>query len=235
MLAILILLAIHSVQPKPTSLQTITQYVLKKQQQKCYSLEEIETTVQELCEKKCILELEQKQYQIFRSSQPFRFQTKPNRNTCCVPSCTAALEQTQYCAAHLESLFQLEIKPSTIPNAGKGLFTTAARKRKEQITDYSGDIVFDAHLVNRWEFGGDYVIDINGDFIIDAHNIQSCAGRFINDIQTVNRKQNSDLKKAKTNCKFITNKQDMFQVDIVCTREMKKGDEFFIDYGTTYW
>jgi hypothetical protein len=45
------------------------------------------------------------------------------------------------CAQHLKSDENLQIKKSTIPKAGLGLYTTIDRKKGEKICDYTGKLI----------------------------------------------------------------------------------------------
>ena len=65
-----------------------------------------------------------------------------------------------YCFSHLASLKHLKIKPSTIPNAGKGLFAIDNTKRPNAvifnqnavICEYNGEIIDKNELIHRYNF-----------------------------------------------------------------------------------
>jgi len=46
-----------------------------------------------------------------------------------------------YCRFHLRSITGLDVAPSTIPDAGNGLFSLAPRGKGENLVDYFGEVL----------------------------------------------------------------------------------------------
>ena len=72
---------------------------------------------------------------------------------------------------------------------------------------------------------GDYCLEITKNVTIDAAEYPRNYMAMIND---------SKGSKFNNNCKFVVNKKD-FLASIVSTRDIKNGEELFIDYGPVYW
>jgi len=85
---------------------------------------------------------------------------------------------TNYCFQHLESIKHLKIRPSTIPNAGKGLYAWDLKqpqnaiifRRGEKIIDYRGErITDDDELEERYgENTAPYSCRVNKNLVIDS-------------------------------------------------------------------
>jgi hypothetical protein len=121
---------------------------------------------------------------------------------------------------------QLVVKESTIPGAGKGLFTLAAIPKDTRIVEYKGRIT-------TWKAadhdGGMnfYLFCVKRYHTIDARPYKKAFGRYANDVNGPGK-----LKGAKNNCVFII---DGLKVFIESTRDIAAGDEIFVDYGKDYW
>lgn len=110
------------------------------------------------------------------------------------------------------------VQPSSIPEWGKGLFAERDYKRNEFVTYYSG-------TVTDVPIEGDRVLQINKRRWIDGSG--SCAhplapGDFINH-------------KVPANTRFCVSSHPLCLVKIATTKNVKKGSEFFINYGREYW
>lgn len=119
----------------------------------------------------------------------------------------------------------VELKDSKIVGAGTGLFAKKKFKKDEFICWYFGVLV-EKDLVENEYYDSDYLLKnpYHLDLIIDADDPLSCFARYAND----------SLSRKKTNSRFE------FYVDIntaslVATKDIKKGDEIYVDYGTEFW
>lgn len=131
-----------------------------------------------------------------------------------------------YCFSHLQIDKHLKIKASTIPNAGKGLFALNKQlpenaivfRKGNLIIDYNGDNINSNQLHNR--YGDDtapYAVQVNNNQFIDA----SCR-RCIGSLANTNRNTNARLSLYRG------------KVNIKATKNIKNGDEIFVDYGPIY-
>jgi hypothetical protein len=128
---------------------------------------------------------------------------------------------SNYCAEHLAQMYQVEIKTSLLPNAGKGLFTSIARKRNVKLVPYAGERIKD----ETGNVEGSYVLEYKTNHFIDCgKQTNCCAGRFVNDARNSKQK----------NCRFVYDKiKD--EVWLVSTRHIKSNEELYCDYGSYYW
>lgn len=118
----------------------------------------------------------------------------------------------------------VEVKASSINNAGDGLFATKDFKKGDFICWYNG-VFIEPPVIENGYYDSDYLLKIPGsDLYIDAEDPLSCYGRFIND----------GLSKKNSNCKFI-DYDDVYAAGVIATRKIKQGDEIFVSYGHDYW
>lgn len=141
---------------------------------------------------------------------------------CLFSGCKNITLKTPFCEAHLRSECGVEVRKSTIPNAGNGLFSLVDRKRNQRIVTLEGERSYTKDI----DFGGRYCLEYKDDHFIDCENSTTCcAGRYINDPR--------DSKQV--NCKFIYDKQQD-KVWVVSTKHIHPGQELFLSYGNhSYW
>lgn len=121
-------------------------------------------------------------------------------------------------------------RPSTIPNAGLGLFYEAreAFPAGRVLCYYYGHIHnFHSarHLVDR-----SYLMLLAGDVLLDAGPLPSVLSRYIND----------PLNDPYVNCRFgldatTTTTPAGHRCAVVTTRDIQPGEELFVSYGQAYW
>ena len=118
---------------------------------------------------------------------------KPNGQRCRLQTCTTG----RYCWIHTQSLYHLRVNPSTIPGAGKGLFTTQPIHTGQSIVRYTGDVLNRHQLDERYLDGvaGDYVLQVNQNRFIDARSTQSSVARYVNSTRGTNRPSNTSIGK----------------------------------------
>jgi uncharacterized protein len=120
---------------------------------------------------------------------------------------------------------ELEIKTSTIPDAGKGLFTKIPIARGTRIVEYKG-------TVTTWDAVKDdptnsYVYFLKPNHVIDARHHPKSLARYVNDAMGLVRS-----KSRTNNARFVN---DGLRVYIAATRDIQAGEEIFVEYGTKYW
>src|ERR1700756_5119631 len=130
-----------------------------------------------------------------------------------------------YCRFHLRSVLKLDVDNSTIPGAGRGLFSLVDRPVGFPLVDYMGELISAEETERRYPLNssGTYCLKISNSFFIDSA-LSRGIGALIN----------HPGKGMKPNVKFV-----------VCTRKrsarletiekVKAGDEIFVSYGDDYW
>jgi hypothetical protein len=128
-----------------------------------------------------------------------------------------------------DSEFDLYIRKSRIPNAGFGVFTNSFIPKDTVIGEYIGDIIesykpqyttYSFEIIKPDEENG-----IMG-YGIDCLALPRCYMSMINDAQFSNRFTN--------NCDFDQREKERM-VYVFSTRDIRPGEELFIDYGPYYW
>jgi hypothetical protein len=113
---------------------------------------------------------------------------------------------------------QFIIKPSTISNAGKGLFSRTNIKRGTTVLVYQGKRqMYHSHKNHEYCYG------INDSTCINAKK-STCLARYVNDTFG-----HSD-KPINLRCNI---NDDVIEM-VACT-DINAGDELFISYGDRYW
>ena len=120
----------------------------------------------------------------------------------------------------------LYIDESTIPGAGKGLFTREAIKKGSCITEYKGRIRTWKEVENDSVFNG-YVLFIEADYVIDARTYKKSFARYANDALGLVR-----VKGITNNSEY---QEDGKKVFIHAIRNIPAGGEILVGYGRDYW
>ncbi|MBA3971901.1 MAG: SET domain-containing protein [Bacteroidetes bacterium] len=120
------------------------------------------------------------------------------------------------------------VKKSTLPDAGKGLFTKIDIKKGERFMEYHGEIVTEAELNRRAEndiFG--YAFYISKKKCIDAYYTPHELARYANDAKGLNK-----VKGLNNNACYVVYKNSGW---IKAEKNIKAGEEIFVSYGAEYW
>jgi SET domain-containing protein len=122
----------------------------------------------------------------------------------------------------------LIVKKSKLPNAGKGLFTTKAIKKDSKVIEYKGEIITWKEYDKRVASDKDgYLFYINRQRCIDAYPTPQYKARYANDANGLVR-----IKGVKNNCEYNVIGDKCY---IVSVRDIKAGEEIFVDYTKGYW
>jgi len=124
----------------------------------------------------------------------------------------------------------LTVKKSTIPKAGKGLFTTTPKKKGEIICEYEGEKITWKECLRRnenQEGKGAYFFHINDKNCIDAQETLWALGRYVNDAAGP-----SKIKGLRNNAEYEIIKGKPF---IKAAKNIKADEEIFVSYGKEYW
>ncbi|MDK3156655.1 SET domain-containing protein [Kamptonema cortianum] len=120
------------------------------------------------------------------------------------------------------------MKKSTLPGAGKGLFTLEDIGRDEIVVEYQGEEIDWQEYKERVEKDQDgYLFFINWKKCIDAFHTPGALGRYANDARGFSR-----MKGCRNNAVY---KVIRGRVYIVSTRRIRAGEEVFVDYSADYW
>jgi len=140
--------------------------------------------------------------------------------------CQRRTAKTPYCWTHLLKEQHLRIKPSQIPQAGMGLYTTIKRPANRMIAPYTGRSIVRSNDTYR----GDYVVQLNDSSpfrYVDANFTTDGAGRFSNNARRRDHFTN--------NSHLSLDRQHPNQVKVVASRPIPAGKEVFTKYGADYW
>jgi len=122
----------------------------------------------------------------------------------------------------------LIVKSSSLPNAGKGLFTNKAIKKSEKIIEYKGEIIDWKEYEKRVAEDKDgYLFYINKKRCIDAFSTPQHKARYANDAAGLSR-----VKGLRNNSSYEIFGDQCF---IVAERDIKPGEEIFVNYTKEYW
>jgi len=119
----------------------------------------------------------------------------------------------------------LYVKKSTIPGAGKGLFTKTFIPKGTRIVEYKGRKTVWKEVKDRDDNG--YIYSINRNHVIDAMNTKSALARYANDAKGLVR-----IKGINNNCEYVN---DNYRAYIESTKDIQAGGEILVGYGKEYW
>ena len=141
------------------------------------------------------------------------------------------------------SIFDLYIEKSNIPDAGLGVFTKDFIPAGSYIDEYSGNIYSFNH-------GGFYIYEYDSNYYIDARNYPRCYMSMCNDCEFVPKKiikrkkrkiditpkgyydENGNM--LVVNCVFKKNIENK-KVYIFSLIDINPNSELFLSYGSKYW
>lgn len=121
----------------------------------------------------------------------------------------------------------LEVKKSTIENAGLGLFTKIDIAKGTTIIEYKGK-------VTTWEdadkMHGDnpYLFCVNKNHTIDGSKDPKSLAKYVNDAKGL-----TQIKGLKNNCEYVIYEKNRVFID--AKRDIPAGSELFVGYGKDYW
>jgi SET domain-containing protein len=121
---------------------------------------------------------------------------------------------------------QLIVKKSTLPNAGKGLFTKKFIPKGTRIVEYKGKISAWREVKDEDGKNG-YIFYVTRNHVIDALPVKSALARYANDARGLVR-----IKGVTNNCDYITYGKKAF---IESKKDIAAGAEILVDYGADYW
>lgn len=121
---------------------------------------------------------------------------------------------------------QLVVKKSTLPNAGKGLFTKKFIPKGTRIVEYKGKITTWGEVDHNKGSNG-YIYYIKRNHVIDAGNHKSALARYANDARGLER-----VKGLTNNAEYT---EDGLHAFIEAKKDIPAGAEILVGYGKEYW
>ena len=121
---------------------------------------------------------------------------------------------------------QLIVKRSTIPEAGKGLFTKKFIPKGTRIVEYTGKITTWKD-VNHDDGRNMYIYNLKRYHVIDALRHTKVLARYANDANGLVK-----VKGIRNNSLYVT---DGLRVFIHAAKDIPAGGEILVDYGREYW
>jgi SET domain-containing protein len=119
----------------------------------------------------------------------------------------------------------LEIKPSTLPGSGMGLFTKTFIPKGSRIVEYKGRITTWKEVEHDSDNG--YIFTVTPKHVIDARPHKKALARYANDARGLSR-----VKGLTNNC--VYNREGL-KIYIESVRDIQPGSEIFVGYGKDYW
>ena len=119
----------------------------------------------------------------------------------------------------------LQVKDSTIPNSGKGLFTNIFIPKGTLIVEYKGRRTTWKEVENDYRNG--YIYFISNNKVIDAKSYKKALGRFANDASGI-----SKIKGIVNNSVYEVHGDKVF---IKAVKDIPAGSEILVAYGKDYW
>jgi len=120
----------------------------------------------------------------------------------------------------------LFIKESTIPGAGKGLFTKVSIPKGTRIIEYKGRITNWKNVLNGKRFNA-YVYYVNRNHVIDAMRREKSLGRYANDASGLTK-----INGIANNTRYVVENNRVF---LEAKKDIPAGEEILVSYGREYW
>lgn len=120
----------------------------------------------------------------------------------------------------------LKIKRSTLPGAGKGLYTTKFIPKGTRIVEYKGKIS-SWKEADHQNGGNGYIYYVKRYHVIDALPRPKALARYANDAQGMIK-----VKGITNNSDYV---EDGLKVYIESKKDIPANSEIFVGYGKEYW
>jgi SET domain-containing protein len=121
----------------------------------------------------------------------------------------------------------LIVKKSTLPGAGRGLFTKVAIEKGTRIVEYKGKLVTWKEVEKMADDRNGYVFFFNGKNCIDAWQTKKSVAHFANDAMGITR-----VEGVRNNAEYVTEKKRCF---VEACKNIEAGSEILVGYGAEYW
>ena len=118
------------------------------------------------------------------------------------------------------------LKESTLPGAGKGLFTLNFIAKETCIVEYKGTITTWKN-VNHLDGKNAYIFYVNRNHVVDANDHHMELARYINDAKGLKK-----IKGITNNAYYVVKKKQIF---VYALKNIAAGSEILVAYGKEYW
>lgn len=122
---------------------------------------------------------------------------------------------------------KMKIKKSTLPGAGKGLFTKVFIPKGTRIVEYKGKRVTWKEVEKMADDRNGYVFFFSNKHCIDAWKTTKGIAHYANDARGIAR-----VEGVKNNSEYVTEKKRCY---IEATKDIPAGSEILVGYGAEYW
>lgn len=126
--------------------------------------------------------------------------------------------------AYLEKF--LVIKPSTLPDAGMGLFTKTFIAAGTRVVEYKGKVTTWKEVEH--DHDNAYLFTVTPHHVIDARRALKSFSRYANDARGFTR-----IKGVTNNAIYVQDEDN--RVFLEAKRDIPAGGEIFVSYGNDYW
>jgi SET domain-containing protein len=120
----------------------------------------------------------------------------------------------------------LYTKRSTLPGAGKGLFTKVLIPKGTRIVEYKGEILTWKEVEKMADDRNGYVFYFTKNYVIDAWKYKGFA-HYANDAKGIVR-----IDGIRNNSEYVTEGKRCY---IQALRDIPRGSEVLVGYGGEYW
>ncbi|MBX2887348.1 MAG: SET domain-containing protein [Ferruginibacter sp.] len=120
----------------------------------------------------------------------------------------------------------LVVKKSSLPRAGKGLFTKVDIPKDSLIVEYKGKITTWKEVEHHNGTNG-YIFYVTRNHVVDAEKTKKALARYANDARGFVR-----VKGIQNNAIYAIKKGKPY---IQSTKKISAGSEIFVEYGKEYW
>ncbi|RXK85669.1 SET domain-containing protein [Filimonas effusa] len=121
---------------------------------------------------------------------------------------------------------QLVVKRSTLPGAGKGLFTKKLITKGTRILEYTGTITTWKEVDHKNGTNG-YIFYVKRNHVIDASGHPESLARYANDAGGLVK-----IKGVVNNAEYV---EEGVRVFLEAKKDIPAGSEIFVSYGKEYW
>ena len=133
-------------------------------------------------------------------------------------------QQLPYCYEHTRLIFKVDVRPSTIADAGLGLFALQDFKKGDKIVPYEGEIITEAEFQRRYgEHPSQYALQLKKHTYVDGTCVRG-VGSLIN----------TGVRKKDNNAKFSIATRGGLSASVKATKAIREGHEIFVDYGDNF-
>jgi SET domain-containing protein len=120
----------------------------------------------------------------------------------------------------------VEVKESTLPGAGKGLFAKKIILKGTRIVEYKGKITTWKEVDDNDGNNG-YIYYVKRNHVIDASRYTSALARYANDARGLQK-----VKGITNNAEYA---EEGLKVYIEARKDIPAGGEILVEYGREYW